>query len=163
MPVQWRRRVEEFVTIIRASARYLTIGLGNIDPASATLRPLYRSLDAIRNENYEAQILVTTPIFRLFSTEARVGIIAHEFVHAVRASRLGCGWHEKMQANYTNEEKRADLIAVGWGFGKQIRAMRAERLGTVNPYLHEHEAQIWARWQHKIRAKSAEFEKLIKE
>jgi hypothetical protein len=131
MPKSARQVVEEFVFVIRASTSY-SIGLGGLNPGSAMLAPLYTDLTF---KAYSPQVLVTLPIFRLFSAKAQIGIMAHELAHAVRASRLGQGWHEKMRARYAAEERLANSIASRWGFGKQVEAMRLERHGSVDPML----------------------------
>ena len=131
MPKSARQVVEEFVFVIRASTSY-SVGMGGLDPVSAMLAPLYNDFTF---EAYRPQVLVTLPIFRLFSAEAQIGIMAHELAHAERASRLGQGWHEKMRSRYAAEERLANSIAIRWGFGKYVEAMRRERHGTVIPML----------------------------
>jgi hypothetical protein len=135
MPRDARQRVEGFLSVVTASRDYHVMGLGDIDPASAVLMPMYENIAALCTDNYLAKVSVTLPIFRLFTPRARVGIIAHEFAHAERANRIGKGWHEKMQARYDVEERAANAIARGWGFGNYITAMRREREETVNPTL----------------------------
>jgi hypothetical protein len=129
MPNRANRQVEQFVGVLRARTGYAMLGLSGIDRASAMLVPLGLSEDA------EPQVLVTLPIFRLFSREARVGILAHEFAHAARASRFGSGWYKKMLSQYAREEKLADALAVRWGFGENLRIMHRERNETVNPLI----------------------------
>jgi hypothetical protein len=73
------------------------------------LCPLWKALHDL--DSYTPQIIVTLPIFRLFSPKAQAGIMAHEFAHAVRASKFGPGWHEKVQTRYAAEERLADLMA----------------------------------------------------
>jgi hypothetical protein len=75
---------------------------------------------------YRPQVLVMLPIFRLFSAKAQIGIMAHELAYAERASRLGHGWHEKMRARYSAEERLANSIAIRWGFGKYIEPCSAK-------------------------------------
>src|SRR5271157_5664165 len=78
MPKGARQVVEEFVFVIRARTDY-TIGMCGLDPVSAMLAPLYCDSTC---KACIPQVLVTLPIFRLFSSKAQVGIIAHEFAHA---------------------------------------------------------------------------------
>ncbi len=106
------------------------------------LNPLYESLS---DKTYDAQVIVTLPVFRLFSKEAQVGVMAHEFAHAEHADRLGPGWYEKMLSRYADEEKHADRIAVQWGFGDHIKALRSERHEIVNPLLDSRTRRILRR------------------
>ena len=95
--------MEEVLAVVKTTGEYSRIGMSTeIDPAAATLAPLYKSSMC---DEYDAKISVTLPMFRLFSQEAQAGIIAHEFAHAVDASKLGKGWHEKMQARYAAGER----------------------------------------------------------
>jgi hypothetical protein len=153
MPKSARQVVEEFVFVIRASTSY-TIGMGDLDPVSAMLAPLYNDLTS---KAYRPQVLVTLPIFRLFSAKAQIGIMAHEFAHAERASRLGQGWHEKMQARHAAEERLANSIAIRWGFGKYVEAMRRERHGSVNPVLEARGPAIVHRALKQTRRQQEEF------
>jgi hypothetical protein len=134
--VQAKRTVEEFVARVTASSEYLMMSgvSGDFDRASAMLAPFWIDLTCAIYK-YEPQIIVTLPIFRLFSREAQVGIMAHEFAHAVRAARLGRGWHKKMLSRYAAEERLANSIAVRWGFRANITAMRRERREVVGPRL----------------------------
>jgi len=77
--------------------------------------------------------------------------MAHEFAYAARASRLGQGWHEKMQSRYVTEERLADLIAVSWGFEDHLRRLRRERDRTVNPLLEARAPQIMRRMLNATR------------
>ena len=145
MPDHARRRVQEFISVIWAQRDYSTFGLDGIDRASAGLFPLYNNLKEIGEKEYAAQVIVTLPIFHLFSPRAQVGIIAHEFAHAERASRLGSGWHEQMQSRYSAEEKLADAIAIRWGFGADISVLHNERHTTVNPIFEARVPKIMRR------------------
>ena len=145
--------VEEFVFVIRVSTSY-SIGIGGVDPASAMLAPLYTDVTL---KAYRPQVLVTLPIFRLFSAKAQIGIMAHEIAHAERASRLGQGWPEKMQARYAAEERLANSIAIRWGFGKYVEAMRRNRHGSVNPMLETRGPAIVHRALEQTRRRREEF------
>jgi hypothetical protein len=157
LPAQGKQTVERFVRDIVTRTEYEIIGLScEIDTASAMLNPRFERLQDISTNNYEPQVTVYLPIFRLFSYKAQIGIMAHEFAHAVRASKLGCGWHEKMQSRYAAEERLADSIAVRWGFGDNIKALRIERRATVNPLLEARGPEIARRMLCKTRRQQAE-------
>jgi hypothetical protein len=142
MPIRARTIVEDFIEVIRTRSDYPTFGLTDIDPTSAMLAPLY---NGFHFDSYTPQVLVTLPIFQLFSPNAQVGIMAHEFAHAVRACKLGPGWHEKMQTRYAAEERLADLMADRWGFSNERAARVRERRSTVNPWLDLRRSKILRR------------------
>lgn len=145
-PEDWRR-IRDFVNWIRVDTEWREVGLsGCIDPASAVLLPLYELGSAWRVP-VGAQIWFHLPVFRLFSEKAQAGIAAHEFAHALRASRLSGDWHEEMHGGRLDqsEEDLADSTAVNWGFADEIRAVRTERPTIVDPYLARHEARIMDR------------------
>ena len=153
MPKSARQVVEEFVFVIRASTSY-SVGMGGLDPVSAMLAPLYNDFTF---KAYRPQVLVTLPIFRLFSAKAQIGIMAHELAHAERASRLGRGWHEKMRARYSAEERLANSIAIRWGFGKYIDVMLRERHGSVDPILEARGPAIVHRYSEQTRHQQESF------
>jgi hypothetical protein len=159
VPPNTRRSLEDFISVVRSSREYATCGFFDIDRASAMLAPLWRDLKAMGTENYQAQVIITLPIFKRFSPKAQAGIIAHEFAHAERANRLGPKWHETMQSRYAIEERLANRIAVRWHLGDYIRVMRYERDRTVNPVLEAHaptvlrgRAKKFRRNQDELRA-----------
>jgi hypothetical protein len=115
------------------------------------LAPFWKSIKDISTENCEAQIIVHLPVFRLFTRKAQVGILAHEFAHAVRAKKIGRGWHENMQARYLQEERLADSIAKKWGFKSEIQTLRAERK-LINPLLEAKVPKILARAEKRMAA-----------
>ena len=123
MPEQARRTVEGFVVVIRAESNYDVVGVGvtRLGRASAGLYPLYKKHHLAITDDYEAQIIVMLPVFKLFSRKAQIGIIAHEFAHAVQASRMGRGWHEQMQSRYAAGDRFADRTASRWGFGDSLQ------------------------------------------
>jgi hypothetical protein len=151
MPAEARRQVEQGVVVIRTNRNFQVFGLGGIDTASAMLAPLYRNLEALGSDDYEAYVAVTLPIFRVFSPKAQIGIIAHEFAHAVRALRLAPGWEKKMQARYAVNEKLANAQAIRWGFGEEIKANHRERQKTINSWLEEQTPKILRRMSEKYR------------
>ena len=167
MPLDARRRVEEFVSVIRARSDYAMAGLcGDIDRASAMVFP-FRAYEQDpetgkwTQSEVEPQVLVTLPIFRLFSRKAQVGIIAHEFAHAARASQLGQGWHERMQSRYAAEERLADSAAIRWGFGSHIRLLRRGRDRTVNQVLEERAPKIVRRQLRETQRQQDELRSLF--
>ncbi len=81
------------------------------------------------------QILFYKDVFRLFSDKALIGIVAHEFAHALRAFRIGGNWYDEMQKRWRREEKYANKIAATWGFSSNIKAMERERKEIVDPYF----------------------------
>lgn len=88
-----------------------------------------------------ANIAFNLPVCRLFSDTALDGIIAHEFAHIVRATKLGDNWFDPGE-RYDAEERLADRQAVRWGFRDEIQAMRRERRESVNPALEKRRATI---------------------
>jgi hypothetical protein len=130
---------------------FQALGLGGIDTASAMLAPLYRNVEALGTDDYEAYVVVTLPIFRMFSPKARIGIIAHEFAHSVRALKLAPGWERKMQARYAANEKLANAQAIRWGFGEEIKTNHRERHKTINPWLEAQTPKILRRMTEKYR------------
>ena len=100
---------------------------GGINPVSAMLVPFPRNKEAHATDDYEAHLLVTLPVFRLFSPKARAETIAHEFAHAIRTLKFGRGWHEKMQSRYAVEERLADALAIRWRFAESIKNRYRER------------------------------------
>jgi hypothetical protein len=136
--------IVSFLSWIHADVEWQMLLPESIDPSSAALLPIYkRSTSSIIG----AQIRFHLPVFRLFSDKARIGIIAHEFGHALRAEGLGEDWHGKMNGGVRDEseERLANGIASKWGFGKEIKAMLNERKQVVGPYIAKHEAGIVAR------------------
>lgn len=84
LPDSARKEVQSFVSMVRTSG-YRECGF-EIDWASAVLAPLFLNSSAAGRMEYAPQIIITLPIFRRFSKAAQVGILAHEFAHASRAS-----------------------------------------------------------------------------
>lgn len=142
--------ITSFLTWIRVDAGWQTSCLGEaVNPTSAELLPLYDLQDPKRVAG--SQIRFVLPLCRLYSDRALIGLVAHELAHAVRAAKLGQNWLQKMggehsargaDRRYKREERQADGIASGWGFAKEIRAMREERESVLNPYLATHEIRI---------------------
>jgi hypothetical protein len=156
MPPKDREVVERFVFRVTAARAWTPIGTG-IDPTSAMLAPFWKATSvgakydrqargALRRERtsagYDAQVCFNLPVVRLFSDNALVGIVAHEFAHARIAARLGEWWNEKMKAHLQSHERAADRLASSWGFGKEIRLMRQERDETVTAILYSREHEI---------------------
>jgi hypothetical protein len=56
-----------------------------------------------------------------------------------------------MEARWRAEERLADVIATGWGFGRHIAAMRRERLDVVNPFLEAHGPEVYRRMMARTR------------
>jgi len=161
MPSEARKKVEEFVTVVRADRDFHMLGLGGIDPTSAMLAPTWKSLSDIGSTNYNAQIVVTLPIFKLSSAKSQIGIVAHEFGHAWRASQFGKGWHEYMQTRHAAEERLADDWSQRWGFEDNIKIMRDERRRIVNPLLEEQEPVIMRRILDQARRQQEKMRSLI--
>jgi hypothetical protein len=54
-----------------------------------------------------------------YPNEVMVGIVAHEFAHAI------CDHRRETETSESESESEADRRATEWGFGKEIQAMRA--------------------------------------
>jgi hypothetical protein len=154
MPPKDREVVARFVYRVKCARAWALIGVSGVDPTSAMLAPFWRASGvgrrydtrALHREGprarYDAQVCFNLPVVRLFSNEALVGIVAHEFAHARIAARLGQAWHEKMMVRLQTHERAADRLATSWGFGKEIRLMRKERDETVSAILYSREEEI---------------------
>src|SRR3989442_528124 len=107
LPVVDQRDINKLLTRVCSLHEYSTGAGINMErsEASAGLYPLYASLEALGGPSYRGQILFYLPVCRKFTDTGLVGIVAHELGHAKRAVDIGEGWHEKMQADYANEEK----------------------------------------------------------
>jgi hypothetical protein len=153
---EWRA-ITDFLTWIQVDREWQTFGLSaEVRPVAAELVPLFESREKIKG----AQIRFVLPLCRLYSNTAIVGVVAHELAHAARAVRFGKDWFTRMggvwnapgaNRRYWTEEKHADSIASGWGFSKQIRAMRKERKEVLNPYLAVNNERILRQVERRDR------------
>lgn len=127
-PELWRT-LAAAVTWIRCSLQYEQQGFGGRVPVSAGLYPLWEKINDIGNSRVrpKMQLIVFLPVFRRFGHCSRVGILAHEFAHVYDALARRGNWHTQMQRRYEQGEKAADLLAISWGFAKEIESMRKER------------------------------------
>ena len=129
-----------FVGALKCSTEWETEGLGGeIGLRAGGLFPLYYP-DSNRIDSF---IEFNLPICRLYSDRAMMGIIAHEFAHASRASQVTGDWHEKMQRRYNAEERHADEIARAWGFGSHIDTRHREHSVVVEPFVMSRRTQIY--------------------
>lgn len=142
IPEEDRVRIQRFLSAVRCSKEWNLLGLGmEINQTAGGLYPIF-SLTSGQFQPIGAFVEFNLPICRLFSDRAMVGIVAHEFAHARRASRIQGDWDAKMRQRYRAEERHADAIATTWGFGPNIEAMRRERREIVTPYVEKHEVLI---------------------
>jgi hypothetical protein len=125
IPAKDRNAIENFVSRVRGRTDYYREGPNlELVPLSAGLFPLWDLTDP----KFEgAQIWIFHPVFRHFSREAQVGIVAHECAHCIDAIHVGTPWHAKMQARYAAGERFANRLARQWGFTRQIARKEQER------------------------------------
>ena len=62
-----------------------------------------------------------------------------------------------MQARYAAEERLANSIAIRWGFGKYVEAMRRDRHGSVNSMLEARGTAIVRRALVQTQRQQEEF------
>jgi hypothetical protein len=156
-PKDWQR-INSFVSRAWVDTAWQTLGLGGqISPVAAELRPLRNPEDW---SVCGAQIRFILPLRRLYTNKATIGLVAHEFAHALRAAHIGKGWSNKMGGEwdapgaadkYQSEERRADAIASTWGFRDQTEAMREERRSVLIPYISSHQDRILRQVAHRDR------------
>ena len=145
LPSAARIKVEGFLFRITTNRGWRTLGLGDFDPSSAVVAPLFLSLDQIGTSRYKCQLYFNLPIVRLFSNKALIGIVAHELAHVHIAAELGKGWHEKMKRRERAYELAANRLAERWGFAAEIARMHEERLKKVNLILDKRARCIMTR------------------
>ena len=148
MPKRDRAAVEGMVVRVLCERAWQMFGLsGRLNRASAELNAHFKSIQSMRSEieagTYRAYIRFFLPVCRLYSDKALLGVVAHEFAHAVRAVAAGSHWLDKMQSE--EEEVMADKIATTWGFGRGITAMRRERLRVIEPWIDKREGWLLRR------------------
>ncbi len=126
IPTADRRAIEGFVVRVWAK-NYWVARFGVLKKGGAFVHPAFRAGERIDFNNIlAAQIEFTLPYFRLYSEEARIGVVAHEFGHIMRAIALGPGWYRRIEEAGEVEDSRADDIARSWGFGPNIEAYLRE-------------------------------------
>lgn len=138
-------QVDSFIKVVRTTSSWNLLLASGVDTTAGLTSPIYdmeRDLGEQEAGIPDCHVLFSLPVCRYFTQKALIGIVAHEFAHGLRASRLGKGWHAKMKSRWAAEERIADGIASKWGFGENIKAMRFERIHTVNPLLANREPQI---------------------
>ena len=141
MPARTRQDVEKFVVLIRASKRFEWDGIGpDFDRSPAVFAPISMNFGGDKG-----QVIVTLPIFRLFSQKAQVGIIARMFAHGARAARIGYGWKKEMRSQYYREPQLTDALARRWGFSSYITTLERETARAVNPILDAQAPEILRR------------------
>ena len=133
VPTEDLSAIKAVVRVVKAEKSWAFFGVTTeLDPASAELTMFWESLST-PVEDYLGMVRFNLPVVRFLSDKALVGVVAHEFAHAFRAEELGRGWFEKMVRNRRAEERAADRIATGWGFGREIQTMREEFENRVYP------------------------------
>ena len=133
VPTEDLSAIKAVVRVVKAEKSWAFLGVTTeLDPASAELTTSWESVST-PVEDYFGIVRFNLPVVRFLSDKALVGVVAHEFGHAFRAAKLGRGWFEKMCRNRRAEERHADRIATGWGFGREIQTMREEFENRVYP------------------------------
>ena len=169
IPEPDRRLVVKMVRWIRSDREWQAVGISTLPSrASSRLVPLISLSDKDRRSGAgQSAINFHLPVCRLFSDEALAGIVAHELAHALRAAKIGDGWYERMDRRWRAEEREADTIAAGWGFGQGIRAMREEHKMCVESLIDRREPEISRQmqrlWQRRGRQSRKRFEALQRE
>jgi hypothetical protein len=144
IPSDDRSVIMRFLLWVQTDTNWSTVEVGDeINETAGGLYPLW----GVGGDPliYDAQIRFSLPVCRLFSERALRGIIAHEFAHALRAARLGPGWHERMQRRWRREDQEADAIVMRWGFRQEIAAKDRERRTQVTPTIHARSRDILRR------------------
>ncbi len=143
-----RRALESVVVRVFCETAWSVYGLaGSINESAGELRPLYPDLN-FNDLECRGQIRFRLHLCRMYSDGALRGVVAHEFAHAVRASRRRKGtladWFKAVMADrrYWHEERQADALAASWGFAREIRSMRNEHRKVIGPFVLAHEPEI---------------------
>lgn len=130
---------------------------GELWEKAAALLP-FGTFDELSTRNHKGQIIFCLPLCRRFSDRALIGIVAHEFAHAVRAAALDSEWHEKMLERREIEETDADRLATEWGFGPCVQQLRDEWT-AVGQWLDVNSARIL----RQIRDREQKVEQAVKQ
>ncbi len=148
IPSAERSRIDEFLTHIRLMRGWQVQGGMNL-ALSATGGELVPLVQLGKPGPMRAQIVLYEPVCRLFSPIALKGIIAHELAHASRAAAIGPDGYKYIVANYQREERKADALAVAWGFGAEITRRRDVERPRVNQTIRNRERSIQRRLDRK--------------
>jgi hypothetical protein len=153
LPADDAARVDAFLDRVIAIHDWESVGMSlEVDVIAGKVMPFL--------PGDRGQLLVNLKVSALYSDAALRGILAHEFAHAARASRLGRDWFDRMSARYGAEERLADRIATGWGFGREIRRGRDVETPRIHLRIALLEPRIVRRWERRELAAQARFNQL---
>ncbi len=88
------------------------------------------------------EIVFHLPVCRLLSDKALMGVMAHAFAHVFRVATSGPGWEGNVKPRGDAERQATEAIALRWGFGSEIQALRDDWNNWVGRLLGGQERQI---------------------
>ena len=152
LPQKDRLAIEAFVGRVRCGRAWGTYAFGSmVDGRAAALFP---RAPTARGAERQAELVLYLPVCRLFSDKALTGIVAHGLAHAVRAVSLGEGWWRLLGDRWKQEERKADLLAMRWGFAPELHASAQEQVRVVLPRIEESERHIVTSIARRISSRS---------